>query len=93
MEESRAKLRKFLGRRNGGRIPRDDEQIFASGFVNSLFAMQLVLFVEREFQITVGPEDLRTENFQTIEAIAQLVDRKLNSSQEEVDPTLPHGTL
>jgi acyl carrier protein len=54
--------------------------------------MQLVLFVEREFRISVGSEDLRTENFQTINAIALLVERKLNPSQEEADLDVPHGT-
>jgi methoxymalonate biosynthesis acyl carrier protein len=59
----------------------DDEDMFALGVVNSLFAMQLVLFVEKEFQISVENEDLDFENFQSINAIAHLVDRKLNGKQ------------
>jgi methoxymalonate biosynthesis acyl carrier protein len=54
----------------------EDEDIFALGFVNSLFAMQLVIFVEKEFSIAVENEDLDFENFRTINAIAQLVERK-----------------
>jgi acyl carrier protein len=56
----------------------DDENIFALGMVNSLFAMQLVLFVEKEFEVTVENEDLDIANFSTIDAIAGLVERKLN---------------
>ncbi len=54
----------------------DDQDIFAMGFVNSLFAMQLVLFVESEFGISVENEDLDIDNFKSINAIVNLVERK-----------------
>ena len=57
-----------------------DQDIFALGLVNSLFAMQLVNFVEREFGITVENEDLEIANFNTIDAIANLVQRKIGVS-------------
>jgi len=55
---------------------RDDEDIFALGFVNSLFALQLVMFVEKEFNMTVSDDDLHIDNFRSIDAIAALVSRK-----------------
>lgn len=54
----------------------DDEDIFALGFINSLFAMQLVNFVESTYQIRVENEELDMANFRTIEAIARLVESK-----------------
>jgi methoxymalonate biosynthesis acyl carrier protein len=54
----------------------EEDAIFASGLVNSLFAMQLVLFVEKEFGIQIENEDLELENFQSVKAISQLVLRK-----------------
>ncbi|MBV9355452.1 MAG: acyl carrier protein [Chloroflexi bacterium] len=57
-------------------LQNDDEDIFASGFVNSLFAIQLVMFVEKEFQIELEDEDLELDNFRTVRAVAQLVTRK-----------------
>jgi methoxymalonate biosynthesis acyl carrier protein len=54
----------------------DDEDIFASGHVNSLYAMQLVAFVEDEFDIKVGQKDLDIEHFRSIRAIADFVARK-----------------
>ena len=57
-----------------------DQDIFALGLVNSLFAMQLVNFVEREFGITVENEDLEITNFNTIDAIANLVQRKIGAA-------------
>ena len=38
--------------------------------------MQLVLFVEKEFQLRVGDDDLVIENFNSINAISALVARK-----------------
>lgn len=54
----------------------DDQDIFALGFVNSLFAMQMVLFVEKEFGFTVEDDDLNIDNFRSINAIAELIERK-----------------
>jgi acyl carrier protein len=54
----------------------DDENMFELGYVNSLFAMQLVLFVEKEFGIAVPREDLKLSNFQSIDAIAALVEAR-----------------
>jgi acyl carrier protein len=53
-----------------------DQDIFTMGLVNSLVAMQLVTFVEKEFDITVENEDVDVENFKSINAIADLVERK-----------------
>lgn len=55
----------------------DYDDIFALGLVNSLFAMQLVTWVEQQFDICVEDEDLDIENFNTINAIAQFADRKM----------------
>jgi methoxymalonate biosynthesis acyl carrier protein len=53
----------------------ETEDIFQIGFVNSLFAMELVMFVEKTFSVTVPNEELRIDNFRTATSMAQLVDR------------------
>jgi methoxymalonate biosynthesis acyl carrier protein len=78
--ETKSKIREFLSRFLRNHEPGDDEDIFALGLVNSLFAMQLVTFVETEFGVTVGEEDLEIENFSTINAIAALVGRKTGAA-------------
>ncbi len=55
----------------------DDDDIFAKGFVNSLLALQLVGFLEKEFKITIEDEDLDFDNFRTICSIDSLIARKL----------------
>ncbi|WP_405847018.1 acyl carrier protein [Streptomyces sp. NBC_01518] len=63
----------------------EDEDIFATGFVNSLFIMQLVLFIEGEFGITVEDDDLEITNFNTVRAIDSLITRKSTSSPSPTD--------
>jgi acyl carrier protein len=76
MEENKAKIREFLLRFIFYPDLMDHEDIFASGYVNSLFAMQLVMFVEKEFGIWVERQDLKLDNFRSVNALANLIDRK-----------------
>lgn len=54
----------------------DDENIFETGFVDSSVAMQLVIFVEEEFNIQVMDDDLDLINFSTINRLVQFINRK-----------------
>ena len=74
-EQIKEKTRTFLHQYISQEIP-DDEDLFSSGLVNSLIAMQLVMFVEKEFGISVENEDLDLKNFNAVDAIADFVGRK-----------------
>lgn len=76
MDENKIKIRHFLSKFIQNQNLQDDEDIFASGFVNSLFAMQLVLYVESEFLIKIENKDLKIDNFRTINALTNLIERK-----------------
>ena len=76
MEEINAKIRAFLAKYFQNVELQDDQDIFSMGFVNSLFAMQLVLFVEKEFGISVDNEDLDIDNFRTLNTMTSLIARK-----------------
>jgi methoxymalonate biosynthesis acyl carrier protein len=62
-----------------GRFPQADigvdEDIFSLGFINSLFAMELVMFIEKAFGFSIPNEDLRIDNFRTVAAMTALVSR------------------
>ena len=73
---TKPKIRSFLRDTARLRDVADDETIFGTGLLNSLFAVQLVLFVEKEFHIEVGDDDLELDNFRSINDIAALVERK-----------------
>lgn len=79
MAEHRRAIRDFLVRELDADALRDDEDIFEAGYVNSLFAMELVTFIEGTFDITIDNDDLELENFSSVERIAALVDSKVGA--------------
>lgn len=79
METIHAKVHAFIAKFFANVELQDDEDIFALGFINSLFAMQLVLFVESECGVTVESDDLDIANFRSINAIAQFIERKMTA--------------
>jgi len=74
--DDKAKIRSFLSGFFRTNNLTDKDDVFALGLINSLFAMQLVLNIEREFNITVEDQDLDINNFNTIDNIAAFVSRK-----------------
>ncbi len=76
-----ARVRSFLNERVLGVAQLSgDDNLFELGLVNSLFGMQLVNFVEKEFGLVVEDDDLSIENFQSINAISGLIARKCGSA-------------
>jgi methoxymalonate biosynthesis acyl carrier protein len=69
-------IRSFLARFFRGHVLRDDDDIFALGFVNSLFAMKLVTFIETELGVAVEQSDLDIANFRTVDAMVAFVERR-----------------
>ena len=76
MDETRTKIKGFLSKFSRNHDLRDDDDIFALGFVNSLVALQLVNFLQKEFSITIEDEDLDLDNFRTINNMTALLERK-----------------
>jgi len=72
----KAKVRDFLARYFKDHEFTDDEDIFASGYLNSLFVMQLIVMVETEFSITLDDDDLDFENFRSLSTIERFVEGK-----------------
>lgn len=66
-----------------GRYPQADidesQDIFSLGFVNSLFAMELVMFIEKTFSVTIPNDELRIDNFRTANSMTELVARLTNA--------------
>ncbi|MCC3434010.1 MAG: acyl carrier protein [Oscillatoriales cyanobacterium] len=76
MKAAKDKIKKFISQFFGDRDLQDDEDIFALGFVDSMFTMQLVLFIEKEFEVTIENEDLEFSNFRSINSMTALLERK-----------------
>ncbi len=57
-----------------------DTELLKSRYINSLFALQIVMFVEKEFGVKLGRREISTENFHSINAIAALVESHLRGN-------------
>lgn len=79
---TRGQVRAFLARHVRGEFP-DNVDLFATGRINSLFALQLVMFVEKQFLIRVENDDLERRNFCSIDAISGFVEHKLSVHRAE----------
>ncbi|MEU6236340.1 acyl carrier protein [Kitasatospora sp. NPDC047058] len=50
-----------------------DQDLFASGVVSSMFAMQLVVHLEEAYDIAIVGADLKLDNFRTVVGMSSLV--------------------
>lgn len=74
------KVKKFISRYVNHSDCNDNSNIFENNSVNSLFAMQIILFIEKEFSVTVEDQDLDIKNFQSINSIVAFIESKLNTA-------------
>ncbi len=54
-----------------------DTDIIGQGLVDSLGIFKLVAFVEESFEVTIEPDEVLLENFQTLRALRNLIVKKL----------------
>lgn len=64
-----------------GKIDKD-ENLFENGNLNSLFIMQLILFIEKEFSISVRNNVIGTEEFNSISSICNYIEKQINYSEK-----------
>jgi len=57
-----------------------DQDLFSSGLVSSMFAMQLVVHLEETYDIAIIGPELKLDNFRTVQAMTNLVLRLRDSS-------------
>jgi methoxymalonate biosynthesis acyl carrier protein len=76
MDDRLSAIKAFVAKHLGGIEVADDEDFFASGHVNSLFAVQIVMFVENTLGVPVIDDDLDIANFSTVDRIHRFVDAK-----------------
>jgi acyl carrier protein len=76
MRPDLSKIRSFIE----GSLSRevsDNENFFESGYVTSIFAVQIIAFLENEYGIDIDDEDLDLGNFSSADNILKFVTRKL----------------
>jgi methoxymalonate biosynthesis acyl carrier protein len=73
MSTERETVRRFVAQHLDGTPFGDGTDLFTDGLVNSLFAVQIVIWVERTFAIEIHSEDLAMRNFHSVDAIVRFV--------------------
>lgn len=66
-------IRRFVLRHTDGLPVEDDEDLFDAGYVNSLFAVQLVMWIEQTFALAIRQEELMLDNLRSVDAVAVFV--------------------
>lgn len=75
LDDVRAEIREFILPKFQD-VPLDDAcDIFSMGFVNSLFAMELVMFIEKLTGTRIPNAEVRLNNFRSVDAMTALVGR------------------
>jgi methoxymalonate biosynthesis acyl carrier protein len=59
-----------------------DQDLFSSGLVSSMFAMQLVVHLEEAYDIAIIGPELKLDNFRTVQAMTGLVLRLHDASAD-----------
>lgn len=77
-------LLRFLEEKTKG-TPKPDQDLFASGLVSSMFAMELVVFLEKSYGVMIIGGDLKLDNFRTVQAMTRLVLRLRESEGMSAD--------
>lgn len=57
----------------------DTESLIDSGMIDSLGVMKLITYLEETFDINIDADDITPENFETIQEISLMVQKKINS--------------
>jgi methoxymalonate biosynthesis acyl carrier protein len=72
-----ALIREFVRTKLDGLELDDDDRIFDAGYVRSLFAVEVMLWAEETFNLTIPSSDLDITRFQTISAIHRYITAKI----------------
>lgn len=52
-----------------------DQDLFATGLVSSIFAMELVVHLEKTYSIAILGGDLKLDNIRSVQSMAALIER------------------
>ncbi|MFI0908776.1 phosphopantetheine-binding protein [Streptomyces sioyaensis] len=73
MPDELSEIRQFVAVHTGGADIADDQDIFAAGYVNSLFVVQAVMWLERTFDLSIQGADLHLDNIRSIKRMGAFV--------------------
>jgi acyl carrier protein len=76
-EKIKTYLVKELVRDQGEADLKREDSLIDRGIIDSLGLFKLVSFIEEEFGVAVEPHEVRTDNFETLAMVTELVRKKV----------------
>lgn len=73
MDEMKQLIMKFFEEKGKAEGLTEDTDLFKGGYVNSLFALEMVMYLEETFKVKIKNKDINEKNFKTICSIAEVV--------------------
>jgi len=78
--ETNAKIREYIAKNllfsDNGFAYDDDDSFLEEGIVDSLGIMELVMFVEETFKVTIEDHEITPDNFDSVNRLAQYIQSK-----------------
>ncbi|MBM3250086.1 MAG: acyl carrier protein [Candidatus Omnitrophica bacterium] len=71
------KLKSFLAGLSGKRKVSDSIRLIDEEIIDSLNFVQLIIFIESEFKITLKPLDIHIEDFSDVSTLSDFIARKM----------------
>lgn len=75
-----AALKTYVGELTGFPDLTVDQPLLATGIIDSMDFVHILLFIERQFHVRIKPFDIYIEDFQTIAGMAKVVVNQLSKS-------------
>ncbi len=69
-------LKNFLFSNDDNAI-NDTDSLVRGGILDSTGIYELIMFIEEEFELTIAPEEMTPDNFDTLEVMDAFLTRKL----------------
>src|SRR4051812_26556849 len=85
--ESETLIRKYVAHNllyvDDGFMYDNDTSFIGEGLIDSMGIMELVMYVQSEFGITIEPEEVTPSNFDSMNKLTAFIDRKQVMNQRE----------
>jgi len=78
----KSKIKEYLMRSVRNYEIKDDYNIFELGIVHSLFTIQLIMFIEKNFGIELEDEELDIEKIKTVNDMVELIKNNIEKKEK-----------
>lgn len=78
-DEIKGKLSQYIAKnilKKPSRIIPEDEPLISSGMIDSFHLIDLAIYVEDTFGVTIDDAELNAETFDTLQQLAEIIDHR-----------------